>query len=454
MSLSSRIIIRLSVTIAVATAASYGWLYIKQSRVEFYLHQRTLVRQAQEVSSFISIAADGSVDLDLPSKLLEAYNSPGSRYRYAVRDEAGQIVATSGRRVGPLPSLMATQDRNVYEYGGDVENAKMMGAAIRTDIGQRTFFTQVEQTLPMTQSLNAAVFNEFFMDGGWLQIPLLLALLGISALTVKRSLSPLKQLATLAAKIDPGTSTLRLPSAGVPKEILPLVNSFNKALDRLDEGLTRQREFNANAAHQLRTPLAVLAANIDTMGDPAVAEKLRYDVELMSRIVNQLLLVARLETLNIPLDEPVDLCLTARLAAENLGPVAISTRKTLEVDEPQTPILVRGNAFVATIAISNLIENALNHSPAGKAVRIYVTSTPSVEVCDCGPGIPDEFRERIFERFWRGDASKEGAGLGLSIVRRIMLALNGSVSVTNAPEGGAQFTLRFSPWEQAALTNS
>ncbi len=169
MSLSSRIIIRLSVTIAVATAASYGWLYIKQSRVESYLHQRTLVRQAQEVSSFISIAADGSVDLDLPSKLLEAYNSPGSRYRYAVRDEAGRIVATSGRRVGPLPSLMATQDRNVYEYGGDVENAKMMGAAIRTDIGQRTFFTQVEQTLPMTQSLNAAVFNEFFMDGGWLQ---------------------------------------------------------------------------------------------------------------------------------------------------------------------------------------------------------------------------------------------------------------------------------------------
>jgi signal transduction histidine kinase len=217
--------------------------------------------------------------------------------------------------------------------------------------------------------------------------------------------------------------------------------------------LTRQREFNANAAHQLRTPLAVLAANIDTMPDEAIARKLRYDVELMSRIVSQLLLVAKLETLTLRLDEPVDLCQTARQAAENLGPIAIAMRKTLEVDEPAVPVMIRGNALVATIAISNLIENALNHSPAGNAVRICVTLGASVEVRDCGPGIPAEFRERIFDRFWRGETSKEGAGLGLSIVRRIMDALNGTVSVADAPEGGAQFTLRFSPCEQGALKN-
>jgi signal transduction histidine kinase len=319
MSLSSRIIVRLTIITAVAGAAAYGWLYVKQSRVEAYLRERTLVRQAQEVSSFISMSSDGSIYLDLPSKLSEAYNNPGSRYRYAVRDEAGRVVATSGRRVGLLPDFIESQDRHIYAYGADAENASMLGAAVRTDISQRVFFTQVEQIVPMTQSLNAAVFNEFFMDGGWLGIPFLLALLGISVLTVRRSLSPLKKLATLATKIDPGNSTLRLPSAGIPAEIRPLVSSINNVLDRLDDGLKQQREFNANAAHQLRTPLAVLAANIDTMTDSAVAAKLRYDVELMSRIVNQLLLVARLETLNIRLDERVDLCLTARQAAENLG---------------------------------------------------------------------------------------------------------------------------------------
>jgi signal transduction histidine kinase len=322
----------------------------------------------------------------------------------------------------------------------------MLGAAVRREIGPKMFFIQVERTVPMTRSLNAAVFNEFFMDGGWLGIPFLVVLLGISAFTVRRTLSPLKELAFLASKIDPGNSTLRLPSVGIPTEVLPLVNSFNNALDRLDEGLRRQREFNANAAHQLRTPLAVLAANIDTMADNQVAAKLRYDVEVMGRIVHQLLLVARLETLNVRLDEPVDLCQTARQAAENLGPIAISGHKTLEVDEPTEPVFIRGNGFVVSVAISNLIENALNHGPPGKAVRIRVTPRPSVEVLDCGPGIPIQFRERIFERFWRADSSKEGAGLGLAIVRRIMSAINGSVSVADAPEGGAQFTLQFPPW--------
>lgn len=446
MSLSSRIIVRLTVTAAVAAAVSYGWLYLKQSRVEAYLRERTLVRQAQEVSSFISASSDGSIYLDLPSKLSEAYNNPGSRYRYAVRDEAGRVVATSGRRVGPLPDIIRIQDHHIYSYRADAENAAMLGAAVRTDIGQKVLFTQVEQTVPMTQSLHAAVFNEFFMDGGWLGIPFLLAVLGISALTIRRSLAPLNELATQAAKIDPGHSTLRLPSTGIPEEILPLVSSVNNVLDRLDEGLRQQREFNANAAHQLRTPLAVLGANIDTMTDSAVAAKLRYDVELMSRIVNQLLLVARLETLNIRLDERVDLCLTARQAAENLGPIAISMNKTLEVDEPAAPVFIRGNGFVVGIAISNLIENALNHSPPGEAVRIRVTPNPSVEIHDSGPGVPPEFREKIFERFWRGEASKEGAGLGLAIVRRIMHALNGSVSVADAHDGGAQFTLQFPPW--------
>ena len=88
MSLSLRIIVRLTITTAVAAAVSYGWLYLKQSHVEAYLRERTLVRQAQEVSSFISTSPDGSIYLDLPSKLSEAYNNPGSRYRYAVRDEA------------------------------------------------------------------------------------------------------------------------------------------------------------------------------------------------------------------------------------------------------------------------------------------------------------------------------------------------------------------------------
>jgi len=443
MSLSSRIITRLTILTVAATAISYGWLYIKQSRVETYLRQRSLSRQAEELASYINLNADGSIDINLPPKLSEAYNSPGSRYRYAVRDEAGRIVATSGRRVGPLPSVISADGRGVYEYEAGTDNPRTLGAAVRTDVGRRSYFTQVEQSVPMTQSLNAAVLNEFFMDGGWLQVPFLLALLAISALTVRRALSPLENLAALAAQIEPGKSTLRLPTKDISSEILPLVIQFNSTLDRFDEGLNRQREFNANAAHQLRTPLAVLGANIDTLPDKAVADRLRYDVRLMTRIVHQLLLVARLETLNLRLDEQIDLCQVARQAAENLGPIAISGNKTLEVDEPGGAVVIRGNEMIVNIAISNLIENAINHSPPGGGVRIRVTEAAAVEVQDSGPGIPPQLREKVFQRFWRGESENEGAGLGLAIVRRIMLALSGSVSVTNAPEGGAQFTLQF-----------
>jgi len=453
MSLSRRIIVSLTFTTLFASGVAFGWLYLKQSYVEGYLRQRALVQQAQEIANCISINDNGSIDLNLPPRLQEAYNSPGSRYRYAIRDEAGRIVLTSGSSIRSLPQFMQEPHQS-YEYKGEGSGNQLVGAALRSTIGQRIFITQVEQTVPRMKSLGASVLNEFVTDGGWLGIPFLLALLGISAFILKRSLAPLDELSAVAAKISPGSAELRLPHRGIPREILPLVSSINGALDRLDDGFRRQREFNANAAHQLRTPLAVLAASIDTMDDKVIAKKLRHDVDLMSRIVSQLLLVARLETLNIRLDEQLELGSVTREAAEDLGPIAISMGKTLEVEAPPVPIFIRGNGPVVIAAVSNLIENALNHSPSGGAVRIRITSTPAIEVCDSGPGIAPELREKIFERFWRGESSKEGAGLGLSIVRRIMDALGGSVSVSDAPGGGAQFSLTFQQFEHAVQSSS
>jgi hypothetical protein len=156
MSLSSRIIVRLTVTAVVAAGVAYGWLYLKQSDVEDYLSQRALMRQAQEISEFISIQENGSIDLDLPPRLSEAYNSPGSRYRYAVRDEAGRIVATSSGRIGPSPQFIRSQDRT-YEYSSDDSGNRMVGGAFQTAVGQRMFTTQVEQT-----RLGRALLAELF----------------------------------------------------------------------------------------------------------------------------------------------------------------------------------------------------------------------------------------------------------------------------------------------------
>jgi signal transduction histidine kinase len=451
MSLAHKIIARLMITTLVGTGVAYGWLYLKAAHVQSYLEQRALVQQAREISDFIAVGEDGTVSLNLPPRLSEAYNSVKSSYRYAVRDGAGRIVAASGRGVGPLPLLTGGQRRTYEDNSGDT---RVLGAAVETTFDQRTFTTQVEEVAPRLPSINAAVFNEFVADGGWLIIVFLLVQLGISVFTVRRGLKPLEELSALAGTISPGNSDLRLPQAGVPREISPLVAAVNSALDRLDEGMQQQREFTANAAHQLRTPLTVLAAHIDMMSDAAVAAKLRYDVDLMSRIVTQLLLVARLENLNIDVDEPVDLSSLVREAAEDLGPLAIATQKTLEVDEPAAPVFARGNTHAVAAAVSNLIENALNHSPPGGAVKIRVTAAPSIEVLDSGPGVPQHMREKIFERFWRGETSREGAGLGLAIVRRIMRALRGEVSVADAPGGGAKFSLEFPMFSPQARPTS
>ena len=450
MSLSSRIIARLTITTCIASCIAYGWLYLKQSRVQEHLHERTLLQQAREISRYLSVNDSGQPELNLPPALYEAYNRPGSTYRYVIRDDSGSIVARSSGHA-ELPMVLSST-KEAREWRRKIVDDDAM---LPITLAGRTLTIGIDDRLPKSSSLNSSVFNEFITDGGWLSIPFLLALLLVSAYTVRKTLSPLGKLSSMAAQINPGNPGIRLPQSGIPQEILPAVHAFNSGLDRLDEGFRRQREFCANVAHQLRTPLAVLSANIDLMPDRTVATKLQYDVDLMSRMVSQLLLVAKLESLNIPLDHEIDLCSCVQEVAGNLGPIAIATGKTLEVDQPEAPVFIRGNASLVSSAIGNLIENALNHSPSGTPVRVRVTSSRCIEVHDCGPGVPPDLRERIFERFWRGDTSRaDGAGLGLSIVRQIMQMQGGTVSVADVPGGGAKFSLQFPAWDTVARTKS
>ena len=307
----------------------------------------------------------------------------------------------------------------------------------------RTLFVQVEQQAHDPAYVRKAVVDEFIVDGGWLEILFLFVLLGVSIWIVKRAIAPIENLSAMAESIEPAHANVRLPVEKVPREFLPLVEAVNSALDRLERGLQQQREFNANAAHQLRTPLSVLLANLDDLKDPEVAKRLRIDVEHMSRIVSQLLLVARLETLSINLDETVDLNDAAADIAGSLAPLALSAGKSIQLIRSDMPVVIRISTFALRTALGNLIENAIRHAPEGTSVQLRITNRPSIEVMDQGPGIPAEQRDKIFERFWRGDRSTPGAGLGLAIVNRVMTALQGSVLIDEAPGGGALFTLVF-----------
>jgi signal transduction histidine kinase len=365
-----------------------------------------------------------------------------------VRAESGELLLSSGRSTRPLPTFhQSTQ--TTYDYDPDGPGPRhMFGAAVRTNVGGQYFITQVEEDGLDSQYLREAVYQEFLIDGGWLQAPFLFAWLLVSIFAIRRALAPLNEVSRVAGTIDPATADVRLPVRNVPREILPLVNAINLTLDRLEQGLVRQREFNANAAHQLRTPLAVLSANIEAMKDDKTASKLKYDVEIMTRIVNQLLLMARLEAALDADREMVDLGRIASDVAMNLGPLAIASGKQLEVLNELGPVPVHANADALRAALTNLVENALTHTKPDTTVTIRVTGEPAIEVADCGPGVPVERRTQVFERFWKADRNGKGAGLGLAIVKRIITAMQGSVSVSSSPHGGAAFTLHFSARSQ------
>jgi signal transduction histidine kinase len=236
---------------------------------------------------------------------------------------------------------------------------------------------------------------------------------------------------------------MRLPIRFMPREILPLIEAINGALDRLDDALEAQRRFTADAAHELLTPLAVLRAQIETL-DEADACALRRDIDAMTDIVRQLLLLSELDSLGDAMGagKVTDLHAIALEVVALLAPLAGSECKDIELTGGGGPIMVKGPPSVLGRALRNLVENAVRHTPTGTRVTVELDSGGRVAVIDHGPGVPPDKRHVIFERFWRAERDDEGgAGLGLAIVKRILDLVGGSIRVEDAAGGGARFVM-------------
>jgi signal transduction histidine kinase len=290
------------------------------------------------------------------------------------------------------------------------------------------------------------IVADFFVDVGWVPIPILVLLLVIDIAIFWRALRPVVQASALAANIGPARTDVRLPTAGMPREIVPLVQAVNAAFDRLEQGIRAQRDFTADAAHELRTPLTILRTHVDTLGDDAVTRALRSDIAGMSRIINQLLEIAELETLVVAPEQRTDLHAACTEVAGFLAPLALAQGKQVAVTGTDAEIWVKGDAETLYQALRNLAENAIAYTPAGSTVELRPAPPGSVEVLDRGPGVPEAARQHIFRRFWRADRRRPGGGgLGLAIVARIVEAHGGSIAVDDRAGGGAVFSLKLPP---------
>jgi signal transduction histidine kinase len=309
------------------------------------------------------------------------------------------------------------------------------GVDLPKEIDGRRIWVQVGEDLAHRDVLIDDIVTDFFKRVGWITLPILLLLLAIDIVIFRRALRPLLQASQQAQSIGPARTDVRLPVDTMPSEIRHLVEAVNQALDRLEKGFSVQREFTADAAHELRTPLAVLRTRLDT---------LRHDVEGMGRIVGQLLDIAESDTFIVAPSEKADLHSVCAEVAGSMAPLAITQGKEICLDAADEPVWVNGNPDMLYRAVRNLVENALHHTPAGTAVEVVVRSDATITVLDQGPGIHEDEREFLFRRFWRRDRRRAGsAGLGLSIVHRIAEAHLASITVENRGTSGASFSLKF-----------
>ena len=437
-------VIAITVT-AIGMPLALYWL-LSSSATE--LQHRALRENAETIARYLT-AENGNLRLDLPPGLRELYSENYGRYGFAVLDGAGHVLFSSlatGAAIFPGDRPSAPE-RFLESRRG---SAVIYGASIEKSIGGTSVWIQVAQDLAHRDVLIDDIVADFFPRVGWITVPILLLLLAIDILIFRRALLPVRQASDIAETIGPARTDVRLPTDGMPREILPLVSAVNQALARLERGFRTQREFTADAAHELRTPLAILSARIDTLADAAIREALRRDIAGMSRMVSQLLEMAELEDFVVDPGETADLRSVAADVAAFIAPLAVAQGKTIALGGADEPVWIAGNPETVFRAIRNLAENALSHTPAGTAVEIEVSTDGVVRVLDAGPGVPVGEREHIFRRFWRRDRRRPGnAGLGLSIVQRILEAHAGTIEVENRASGGAVFSLSFRLIERA-----
>ena len=447
-SLQLRLAVRLAILYVAAAAIAVGILAYQAYDTAGSLNDRELSLRAEDLARAMVVDSAGQPRLDLPSKLAAAYAAAPEDDLFAIRDANGRLIAASpaefGERVSKWPP--ATDEASYFRLSGvdseDFGSESYYGLSVALQTAAGPMWISVART-EGSDALIKSLLREFVFNAIWVSPLLMLATLGIGIFAIRNGLKPVREISRKAASIGPHATSVRLPEQNLPTEILPLVASINNALDRLDKGFAVQREFTANAAHELRTPLAIVTSALETMDGDGELKKLRSDVARMNRLVDQLLRVARLDAIALEFGT-VDLNKVASSVVATMAPWAIAQHRTIAFVGSEKPAEVKANAHALEDALRNLLENAVVHAPAGTEVTVTVDRTGRIEVADRGSGVPAENRENIFKRFWRGPGERnEGAGLGLAIVSEIMRAHRGGVSVGDNPGGGAVFALSF-----------
>lgn len=393
---------------------------------------------------FVLDAERRVVDVNLPPGERVGFDDFFANLKFRVLDGTGQVVASSEPdRRSLLP------DRGFGEQPGffgvvTFDGRDFFVGAWQREIQGRPFVLQLARSdrfeLLAREAVTPAITDTVVLLGAL--SALIFALAG--ALAVRSVLRPIRAAEAAARSVGGRNLAARLPEDGMPAEIRPLVHAFNGVLQRLEQSFQEQERFIANAAHELKTPLALARARVEAgLDDERDRARLLQDLDTMGRQVQQLLQLAQVadpQAMRLGLVRPLDV---ARAVLDHLAFKAQRADITLHLQEPEVDVQVEADAGALFVLLKNLVENALDFSPPGSDVRVRLDDA-GVAVEDHGPGVPPEYRAQVFERFWRAPGqTRTGSGLGLALVREIVVAHGWSVECGAAPGGGASFRVRW-----------
>jgi two-component system, OmpR family, sensor histidine kinase BaeS len=289
------------------------------------------------------------------------------------------------------------------------------------------------------------------------------AALAIGLLLARRATAPARQLTHAAAGLAAGDRSARIQPARTD-EFGDMAAAFNRMADQIEAEDLLRRGFAADVAHELRTPLMILRGEIEALEDgvvepsPQALASLREETLRLGRLVDDLDTLARADAAGFTLDRaPTGLDDVVAKAAEELTDRFREADVGLDLDVAEhLPVLA--DAARLRQVVTNLLVNALKFTPAGGRVRVSASrdgDSGVIEVADTGPGIPDEELPRVFDRFFRGSAVRAGgSGIGLTVVRQLVEAHDGTVAAGSVPGAGATFTVRLPLRRRAAPTSS
>lgn len=361
--------------------------------------------------------------------------------KYRVLDHSGRVILSSSDERNALTPLEQDLDALPDAFMSTSDGGALKVRTERMRHGTQTYYIQVGATKRLAAFAHALTASIRVTDTFRLALASVVLVTIATYFTLRRVLKPLRETSAVASQIDAHHLSRRLSTRGIPPEFLPVIAAFNLTLDRLEKGYLVQRAFLADAAHELKTPLALIRAQVD-LGETPDRQGLLQEIDRMARQVNQLLHLAEASETQNYVFEPVDVAALVEDVSDYLRRLAGSHQVYIDIRCDPGSHQVDADRGAMFMLLKNLIENAIQHSPAGGAVAVRIAAD-HLSICDEGPGITADELPQLFKRFWRGPTRRnEGAGLGLSICSEIAAAHHWTLSAQSLGPG-AQFRLSF-----------